>query len=256
MAALGTKSPTGHCPPVTGHPVTGHPVTSHPVTGQPVTGKPVTGQPVTWQQITGQPVTSHPVTSQPVTGHPVTGHPVTGQPVTSQPVISQPVTGQPGTDQPDTSQQSFTYDFQIPITNQFISGYSPVNVPQQTYAPSVSSHVSQGSTRRLPNIHHSGYEHSEVTEFPNPATSSKQLIPLEPDFSQMSDPSVIINPPNSTQTRPSRKEQSRRNHRSKKRRRCRSSSSFSSTSRSAFLNSSRWRKKSKRSKHSHKKERR
>ena len=119
-----------------------------------------------------------------------------------------------------TRHQSFTYDFQSPITNQFISGYSPVNVPQQTYAPSVSSHVSQGSTRRLPNIHHSGYEHSEVKEFPNPATSSKQLIPLEPDFSQMSDPSVIIDPPNSidySQTRPSRKEQSRRNHRSNKR---------------------------------------
>ena len=132
-------------------------------------------------------------------------------------------------------------------------------MPQQTYAPSVSSHVSHGSTRRLPNIHHSGYEHSEVTEFPNPATSSKQLIPLEPDFLQMSDPSVIIDPPNSTdysQTRPSRKDQSRRNHRSKKRRRHRSSSSSSSTSRSASLNSSRRRKKSKRSKHSHKKRRR
>ena len=92
----------------------------------------------------------------------------------------------------------------------------------------------------------------------NPATSSKQLIPLEPDFSQMSHPSVTIDPPNSTdysQTRPSRKEQSRRNHRSKKRRRHRSSSS-SSTSRSASLSSSRRRKKSKRLKHSHKKRRR
>ena len=70
--------------------------------------------------------------------------------------------------------------------------YSPVNVPLQTYAPSVRSHVSNGSISGLPNIHHSGYEHSEVTEFPNPATSSKQLIPLEPDFSQMSDPSVMM----------------------------------------------------------------
>ena len=124
--------------------------------------------------------------------------------------------------------------------------------------PSVSSYVSQGSTSRLPNIHYSGDEHSQVKEFPNPATSSKQLIPLEPDFSQMSDPSVIIEPPNSTdysQTRPSGKEWSRRNHRSKKRRH-QSSSSSSSTSRSASLNFSRWRKKSKRSKHSHKKRRR
>ena len=83
---------------------------------------------------------------------------------------------------------------------------------QQTYAPSVSSYVSQSSTRRLPKIHLSGYEHSEVKEFPNPVTSSKQLTPRQPDFSQMSDSSVIIDPPNSTdysQTRPSRKEQSR-----------------------------------------------
>ena len=95
---------------------------------------------------------------------------------------------------------------------------------------------------------------------------SSQIQPLLPNnqshlslTSQMSDPSVIIDPPYSTdfsQTRPSWKEQSRRNHRSKKRRRHRSSSSSSSTSRSASLNSSRWRKKSKRSKHSHNKRRR
>ena len=96
-------------------------------------------------------------------------------------------------------------------------------------------------------------------QFPIPATSSKQLIPLEPDFSQMSDPSVMIDPPNSTnvsQTRLSGKEQSRRGHKSKKRRRHRSSSSSASTSRSDSLNSSRRKKKSKRSKHSHKKRRR
>ena len=74
----------------------------------------------------------------------------------------------------------------------------------------------------------------------------------------MSDPSVMIDPPNSTvsQTRPSRKEQSRRDYKSKKRRRHQSSSSSSSTSRSDPLNSSRRKKKSKRSKHSHKKRRR
>ena len=74
----------------------------------------------------------------------------------------------------------------------------------------------------------------------------------------MSDPSVMIDPPISTdvsQTRPSRKEQSS-DHKSKKRRRHRSSSSSSSTSRSDSLNSSRRTKKSKRSKHSHKKRRR
>ena len=132
-------------------------------------------------------------------------------------------------------------------------------MPLQNYAPSISSHVSQSSIHRLPNVHTPGYEHSEMSEFPNPATSSKQLIPLEPDFSQMSDPSVMIDPPISTdvsQTRPSRKEQSRRDHKSKKRRRHRSSSSSSSTSRSDSLNSSRRKRKSKRSKHSHKKRRR
>ena len=132
-------------------------------------------------------------------------------------------------------------------------------MPLQSYAPSISSHVSHGSICRLPNVHIPGYEHSEMSEFPNPATSSKQLIPLEPDFSQMSDPSVMIDPPISTdvsQTRPSRKEQSRRDHKSKKRRGHRSSSSSSSTSRSDSLNSSRGKKNSKRSKHSHKKRRR
>ena len=113
-------------------------------------------------------------------------------------------------------------------------------MPLQNYAPSISSHVSHGSIRRLPNVHTPRYEHSEMS-VPNPATSSKQLIPLEPDVSQMSDPSVMIDPPNSTdvsQTRPSQKEQSRRDHKSKKRRH-RSSSSSSSTSRSDSLNSSR-----------------
>ena len=98
-----------------------------------------------------------------------------------------------------------------------------------------------------------------MSEFPNPSTSSKQLIPFEPDFSQMSDPSVMIDPPISTdvsQTRPSLKEQSRRDHKSKKRRRHRSSSSSSSTSRSNSLNSSTRKKNPKRSKHSHKKRRR
>ena len=138
-------------------------------------------------------------------------------------------------------------------------------MPLQNYAPSISSHVSHGSVRRLPNIYtpgyepYSGYEHSEMSEFLNPATCSKQLIPLEPDFSQMSDPSVMIDSPISTdvsQTRPSRKEQSIRDHKSKKRRRHPSSSSSSSTSRSDSLSSSRRKKKSKRSKHSHKKTRR
>ena len=218
--------------------------TSQLITGQLVTGQPITGQKSTSQLITGQPVTGHQVTGQEITGHPVTDHTVigealTGQLLTGQYLTGHPVTGQLGTGQPGTSHQSFAYDFQ--------------NVPLQNYAPSISSHLSQGSIRRLLDMN------TLKCQFPNPATSSKQLIPLEPDFSQMSDPSVMINPPISTdvsQTRPSWKEQSRRDHRSKKRRRHQLSSSSSSTSRSDSLNLSRRKKNSKRSKHSHKKRRR
>ena len=183
VAARRTESDRALSPPVTGHPVTGQPVTSHPITGQLITG-------------------------HPVTGHPVTAHPVTGQPVTSQLGSSQPVIGL----------QSFAYDLQTQIP----PGYIPINVPVQSYAPSISSHISHGSVHRLSNFLNPGYERSERLELPNPASSSRQIIPLEPDFSQISDPSLMIEPPNSTDlsiSRPSRKDQSKREHNSKKRRR-------------------------------------
>ena len=97
---------------------------------------PVTGHPVTCQPVTSQPVTSHPVTRQLITGHPVTGHPVTGQPGTSQ----------LGSSQPGIGLQSFAYDLQTQIP----PGYIPINVPVQSYAPSISSHISHGSVHRLP----------------------------------------------------------------------------------------------------------
>ena len=148
--------------------------------------------PVTGHPVTRQPVTSHPVTGQLISVHPVTGHPVTSQPVTSQPVTSQPVTSQPGTSQLGSSQpgiglQSFAYDLQIQIP----PGYIPINVPVQSYAPSISSHISHGSVHRLSNVLIPGYERTERLELPNPASSSRQIIPLEPDFSQVSDPSVM-----------------------------------------------------------------
>ena len=205
--------------------------------------------------VTGHPVTSHPVTGQLISGHPVTGHPVTGQPVTSQPVTSQPGTSQLGSSQPGIGLQSFAYDLQTQIP----PGYLPINVPVQSYAPSISSHISHGSVHRLSNVLIPGYDCSERLELPNPASSSRQIIPLEPDFSQVSDPSVMIEPPNSNDlsiSRPSRKDQSKREHKSKKRRRHRSSSSSISTSRSDSLSSSRRKENSKRSKHSHKKRRR
>ena len=132
-------------------------------------------------------------------------------------------------------------------------------MPVQSYAPSISSHISHGSVHRLSNVFIPGYKRSDRIELPNPASSSRQIIPLEPDFSQVSDPSVMIEPPNSNDlsiSRPSRKDQSKREHKSKKRRRHRSSSSSISTSRSDSLSSSRRKKNSKRSKHSHKKRRR
>ena len=104
----------------------------------PVTSQPVTSQPVTSQPVTSQPVTSHPVTGQLISVHPVTAHPVASQPVTSQPVTSQPGTSQLGSSQPGIGLQSFAYDLQTHIP----PGYIPINVPVQSYAPSISSHIS------------------------------------------------------------------------------------------------------------------
>ena len=95
--------------------------------------------------VTSQPVTSHPVTGQLISVHPVTGHPVASQPVTSQPVTSQPGTSQLGSSQPGIGLQSFAYDLQTQIP----PGYIPINVPVQSYAPSISSHISHGSVHRL-----------------------------------------------------------------------------------------------------------
>ena len=94
----------------------------------------------------------------------------------------------------------------------------------------------------------------------NSFTSKRVLLPLEPDFSQISDPSIVIAPPSNTwvsdnrhtSPRRSRRDLPKDKHKSKKRRRHRSSSS-SSSSRSSSTSHKRS-KRSKRSKHSHKKE--
>ena len=114
---------------------------------------------------------------------------------------SQPITGQPGTSQPGTSHQSFTSDYQSPVTVQYITSQSPVIcsqviVSQHSYPASIIIHVSTGINSRLPNKQNVGYEHSAVQELPNAATSSRQIIPLVLNFSQVSDPSVIVEPPN------------------------------------------------------------
>ena len=99
----------------------------------------------------------------------------------------------------------------------------------------------------------------------NQPSTSRVLLPLELDFSNMSDPSIVIEPPDNkwrsdnkliSQTslsgRRSRRDQSRDKHRSKKRRRRRSSSTSSSRSTSSDSR----KRKSKRSKHSHRKRKR
>ena len=53
-----------------------------------------------------------------------------------------------------------------------------------------------GSERRLASQINLGSEQSFVNEPQNPSSSSKILLPLEPDFSKMSDPSVVIELPN------------------------------------------------------------
>ena len=95
----------------------------------------------------------------------------------------------------------------------------------------------------------------------NSSTSKRVLLPLEPDFSHIIDPSIVIAPPSNTwasdyrhtSPRHSRRDLSKDKHKTKKRRRHRSSSSSSSRFSSASHKRS---KRSKRSKHSHKRRRR
>ena len=112
----------------------------------------------------------------------------------------------------------------------------------------------------MANQTHRSSEHSFSNEPQNSTTSKRILLPLEPDFSQMLDPSIIIDQPSNTwqstdrhtsQTRQSRRDQPKTKHKSKKRKRHKSCSS-SSSSRSSSLTSHRRSKRSKRSKHSHK----
>ena len=63
-----------------------------------------------------------------------------------------------------------------------------------------------GSECKLASQINLGSEHSFINEPQDPATSSRILLPLEPDFSQMSDPSVVIER-HSSKIRLSRKDQ-------------------------------------------------
>ena len=121
-----------------------------------------------------------------------------------------------------------------------------------------------GNEHLVANLSLRGPEQSFPNEHQNPTASKRVLLPLEPEFSHMLDPSVIIVPPiniwqsadrHTSLARRSRGDQPKTKHRTKKMRRHRSFSS-SSSSRSSFLASQRRSKRSKRSKHSHKRRRR
>ena len=127
-----------------------------------------------------------------------------------------------------------------------------------------------GSEHWVANLSLRGCEQSFPNEPQNPTASKRVLLPLEPDFSQISDPSVIIGPPSNTWqsadrhtslSRRSRRDHPKTKHRTKKRRHRSSSSSSSSrlsslASQRRSLASQRRSKRSKRSKHSHKRRRR
>ena len=130
-----------------------------------------------------------------------------------------------------------------------MASQSLVTGHQSTYQAPVIMHHSMGNKHWVANQSHRGSEQSFSNETQN---------------LQMSDPSIIIDPPSNTwqstdihtsQTRQSRRDQPKTKQRTKKMRRYRSSSP-SSSSRLSSLASHRRSKRSKRSKHSHKRRRR
>ena len=61
-----------------------------------------------------------------------------------------------------------------------------------------------GTEYRVSSHTHKSSEHSLMNEPQNSRSSQRILLPLEPDFSAMSDPSVIINQPTNTWQSPNR----------------------------------------------------
>ena len=198
----------------------------------------------------------------------------TGQPATSHwPLVSRPWAISPWTrrhHRPATGQMGITQEF----SSQSITSHRPsshrsldlenINTGESQYSPVSGQLVMGHQTLYQPTF-------SELMPWAwftnNTVKNSKRvLLPLEPDFSNMSDLSVVIEPPDNnwrsdnrqtSQTSFSRRrrDQSRSKRKSKKRRRRRSSST-SSSSRSTSSDSCKRSKKLKRSKHSHKKRRR
>ena len=119
-----------------------------------------------------------------------------------------------------------------------------------------------GTEHRVANYGQMSSELSVANEPQNSRKRQRILLPLEPDFSAMSDHSIILNLPTNTwesnrqiSLNRQRRDHSKSRHKSINRRRY-SSSSSSSSSTSSSLSSHKKSKKSKRSRHSHKKRRR
>ena len=171
----------------------------------------------------------------------------------------------PVTGHPDTGHWKVITRHQLPGIGHFITRYqSLVMGHQPTYQAPVSSIHAIGSKYRVTNQTILGSEHSFSNEPQNPTTAKRVLFALEPDFSNMSDPRILIEPPSNTwrsdnrqtsQTRhSSRRDQTKRKHKSRKRRH--RSSSSSSSSRSSSSDSRKRNMKSKRSEQSLKRRRR
>ena len=173
---------------------------------------------------------------------------------------------------PVTSHQSSSHwsfcDYQALGTGQLITRHqspviqSSVTGQQSIHQAPVITHQTTDNDYLVASKTHRSSEQSLPNEPQNSSTSKRVLLPLEPEFSQISDPSIVIAPPSNTwvsdnrhtSPRHSRGDLPKDKHKTKKRRRHRVSIS-SSSSRSSSTSHKRS-KRSKTLKHSHKRRRR
>ena len=200
-----------HQVPSTRHRVTKHWSTRHRVTYQQSTKHQATRHRSKGHWAIYHWATRHRATRQPVTGHliPVTSH-----------RLSKHLSSSSDYQALGTSHWAFNH--QAPVTGQLVTRH------QSFYqAPVFRQQIL--STEYWESSHtHKSSEHSLVNEPQNLGSSQRLLLPLEPDFNAMLDPSVIIDPPANTwqspikqtsQARQSRRDQPKPKHKSKKRRR-------------------------------------
>ena len=75
---------------------------------------------------------------------------------------------------------------------------------QSNYQAPVIRQQTLGTEYLVSSHKHKSSEHSLANEPQNSRSSQRTLLPLEPDFSAMSDPIVVINPPSNTWESPNR----------------------------------------------------